>query len=856
MWNNVSHIILRQRVWVLVVLTAITGFLASNLPYNEVSYDLSRLLPVGDSTSIVFKDFKETFGANDNVYLVSTEDSNFYHLDKFQQFYDFTLDIEGTESVDTVFSFANFGYLKKDLESHSFKIESVFQGRPTTQAQIDSALIKLHNQPFYERILYVPETNISLMAISLNADSMMSVRRNKYVLAISDKINDFSIKSGIKFKYSGMPYIRAKLSSQVEAEILLFIGLAFLLTALLLYFFLRAPRAVFVSLLVVAVAVVWLFGSLGFLSRLSDWGYTGSLEFNINILTSLVPPLVIVIGIPNCIFLINKYFDEFRDHKNQALALKRVIQKIGGATFMTNITTASGFATFIFASSDILKEFGIVASISILGVFILSILLLPIIYSYLSPPKEKHYKHLDYKWTNALIDWFVDVCTGYRATVYVVLIFIAGVAGFGLSQLDNDALVVDDIPDDHPVMVDLKYYEGKFDGVIPFEIIINTNVGKKIIVEFSDSVDVSVLKEIKYLSAVKPQGNNQFELYTNTNSEITEILQDNIGNRRINSISYQNLTKKGKGLKLKTLKKVQKLYDLIATYTVFSKPISMVDVIKYSKQAYYNGDKREYDLPINIELGGIFTYASKSKNGSADMLKTFLSKDRSKLRVSLQMKDVGTNRTKALMAELRPKIEKIFSPKKFDFSFTGIGVIVAKGVETLISNLIMSLVLTVIIISLLMGFMFRNIRMVIISLLPNILPLFITAAIMGYLGINLKPSTILVFSIAFGISIDDTIHFLVKYRQELAENGGDIKTSVLKSLRETGLSMFYTSMVLFFGFGIFVASEFGGTVALGVLVALTLLVAMLSNLILLPCLLLTLDKLITIKALNNQSESN
>lgn len=781
MWNNVSHIILRNRLWVLAMLIAMTGFLASNLSYVKVSYDLTRLLPVGDSTSIVFREFKETFGANDNVYLISTEDTSFYELEKFQKYYDFSQNLQGEPAVDSVFSFANFGYLKLDKESHAFKLEKALKQRPKSQEEIDDALDLLHDQPFYERILYLPESNISLIAITLNADSLATVRRNKYVLSLNDKIESFSKEVDIKFNYSGMPYIRAKLSSQVKDEILLFIGLAFFLTALLLYFFLRAPRAVLVSLLVVAVGVVWLFGSLGLLHRLADAGMFGSLKFNVNVLTSLVPPLVIVIGIPNCIFLINKYFDEYRDHKNQALALKRVIQKIGGATFMTNVTTASGFATFVFASSDILKEFGVVASISIMGVFILSILLLPIIYSYLSPPSEKHYKHLDYKWTNALIEWFVNVCTNYRGTVYVVMIFIAGTAGFGLSQLDNDALVVDDMPDDHPVMVDLKYYESQFNGVVPFEIIIKTN-------------------------------------------------------------------KKGQALKTKTLKKVQRLYDLLETYDEFSRPLSMLDILKYSKQALWGGDKKEYKVPLRNEIGFIYRYANKSKDQSSDMLNAFISPDKSQLRISLQMKDVGTNRTKELMADLNGKISKIFKPDRYSFSFTGIGVIVAKGVETLISNLVMSLFLTVVIISVLMGVMFKNIRMVAISLLPNILPLFITAAIMGYAGINLKPSTILVFSIAFGISIDDTIHFLVKYRQELAENNGAIKKSVLKALRETGLSMFYTSVVLFFGFGIFVASEFGGTVALGVLVALTLLVAMLSNLILLPCLLLTLDKLITIKA--------
>ena len=106
----------------------------------------------------------------------------------------------------------------------------------------------------------------------------------------------------------------------------------------------------------------------------------------------------------------------------------------------------------------------------------------------------------------------------------------------------------------------------------------------------------------------------------------------------------------------------------------------------------------------------------------------------------------------------------------------------------------------------------------------------------------IKPSTILVFSIAFGISVDDTIHFLAKYRQELKANNWKIKRSVYAALRETGVSMFYTSIVLFFGFSVFMISSFGGTVALGGLVSATLLFAMLSNLLLLPSMLLSLEK--------------
>ncbi len=875
MWSNIAHIILRQRLMLIITVAVCTIFFAGNIPYNQVSYDLSRLLPVGDSTATIFEDFKKKYGANDNVYLVSTEDPALFELENFGLFYDFTKELQKLPAVDSVFSVANFGYLKKDKVAEKFYLETVFKKKPTRQSQIDSALVLLKNQPFYERILYLSyqgtdtitsvddngkntikivdaKKDLSIISISLDADSLKTTKRNIYVLSVAKKIDEFSKKTGVKFTYSGMPYIRSKLSTQVEKEIKLFIGLAIGLTALLLYFFLKAPRAVLVSLLVVSVAVVWLLGSIGFLARLSDWGYTGTLNFRINVLTSLLPPLVIVIGIPNCIFLLNKYFGEYKEHKNQAKALTRVIEKIGGATFMTNATTASGFATFIFASSDILKEFGIVASISIMSVFILSLLLLPIIYSYISPPKEKHYKHLDYEWSAKLINWFVNVCSNYRGTVYVLTIAIALLAGYGMSLINNNALVVDDIPDDNPVMIDLKYYEKAFNGVIPFEILINTNISKVAEVEFTDSVPQSLLKDLQYISSVKYLGSNRYELFIKTGKNITSNIEEVLDSQGISSISYKKVKKRGKALKLSTLKKVDKLYDVLKHYKELSRPLSVLDVIKYSKQTYYNGNPDEYAIPIRNEIGFISKYASGAKKESNKLLRAFLTEDKSELRISMQMKDIGTKRTAVLLEKLREDVDEIFNPNKYSVAFTGVGVIVTKGVDALVSNLIMSLLLTVLIIAVLMAFMFRNVRMVFISLLPNILPLFITAAIMGYCGINIKPSTILVFSIAFGISVDDTIHFLAKYRQELSDNNGEIRVSVLSALRETGISMFYTSVVLFFGFGIFVASDFGGTVALGLLVSLTLLIAMLSNLILLPCLLLSLDKLISVKTDENQ----
>lgn len=773
MWQGLARFILRNRLAILITLGVITVFMAIQVPKNEVSYDLTNLLPKTDSTAYEFEKFRKDYGANDNVYLIATEDSSIFQIEKFLKLKAFTDGLLKMNGVDSVYGITNFKYLRKNKRERRFELAEPLDRPIANQDDLDSLQLLIYDQPFYENILYIKDKGVHLMAIVLNADSLFSVNRNQYILSISKEIDAFSAESGIKFTYSGMPYIRAKLSSEVEDEIFIFLGLAALLTAIIMYLFLRSHRAVLVSLLVVLVAVIWSFGIVVLLG------------YKITILIGLIPPLVIVIGIPNCIFLLNRYFIEYKSHQNQAKSLTRVIRKTGNATLLTNATTALGFATFALTPSLMLQEFGKVAALSILSVFVLSVLIVPTLYSYLKPPSKKHYRHLEKRWIQGLIDGFTNITLNYRGTVYLVTIALAGLSGYGLSKLNNNALIVDDIPNNHPVKVDLKYFESKFDGVVPFEIIID-------------------------------------------------------------------LEKKGKAIRLSTLNKLEELYEVIDEYEEFSKPVSMLDVFKYSKQAFYNGDPEEYKVPLRNEMGFIYDYASRSNSGSEDLLRSFMNEDKSELRISLQMVDVGTKRTKVLMAELDQEINKIFNPDKHHHTYTGISVIVAKGVDMLVSNLIFTLLLAIGLISLLMAVMFRNFRMVIISIIPNLLPLLFTASIMGYFGINIKPSTILVFSIAFGISVDDTIHFLAKYRQELAYYNGNIKKAVIKALKETGLSMFYTSIVLFFGFGIFVTSSFGGTQALGMLVALTLLVAMLSNLILLPSLLLSLDKLITVKAASKE----
>ena len=515
------------------------------------------------------------------------------------------------------------------------------------------------------------------------------------------------------------------------------------------------------------IGVVWAFGFIGW------FGY------EITVLSALIPPLIIVIGVPNAVFLINKYQQEIKKHGQQAKALQRVITKIGNATLMTNITTASGFATFVFVDSKLLREFGILASVNIISIFVLALLIVPVLYSFMPLPKKKHLSHLETKWIENVVNWMEKMVKHRRITVYIATVIIIITSIIGVYKIRVSGSLIEDMPKSMEFYKDIKFFEKEFGGIMPLEILIDT--------------------------------------------------------------------KKDKGvMKLSVLKKMDKINEAIASFPELSKPISVVNLVKYSKQAYYKGNPKYYQLPTGQEQGYIFAY-TKNSNSDASMLKTFVDSTGRYARITTFMKDIGTDKMDIIQKRLKTVIDKEFPSEKYSVSLTGKALVFIKGTNFLITNLVISLSLAILLIALFMAWMFRSPQMILISLIPNILPLLITAGLMGYFNIPIKPSTILVFSIAFGISVDDTIHFLAKYRQELLASKWKVKSSVYAALRETGVSMFYTSIVLFFGFLVFTLSSFGGTIALGGLVSVTLLLAMVSNLILLPSLLLTFEKKIANK---------
>src|SRR5690554_2664405 len=774
MWEKFSSFILRQRYFILAMLILVTTFFGYHAQKVKMSYELAQVLPKSDSTLKVFDDFKEMFGQEGSIMVIGVKDSNLYQLYNFNAWLALSKTLKEIEGVDKVMSIHSIFKLSKNTEEKRFEPQMLFEKSPTTQAELDSLLKEVYALPFFEGFIYSNDHKSTLMALTVDKKYLDSKDRGILMEHILEPVEAFEAATNLRVRYSGMPYIRAYNTTKISGEIETFILLAILITATILLLFFRSFKAMFFSILVVLVGVVW------------SVGIQVLFGFEITILTGLIPPLIIVIGIPNCIFILNKYHQEYKGHGNQILALIRVIRKIGNAIFLTNTTTALGFGTFMFTNSSILIEFGIIATLGITSVFIISITLLPILLSFQAPPKERHTKHLERQWVHLVVNQLVTIITSHRKVVFLVAITFILVSIYGTTLMKTTGNIADDLPRHDPVYLDLLFFEDNFNGVLPFEITIDTK-------------------------------------------------------------------QKGGATKLHNLEKVDKLQGLLAEYQEFSNPLSLVEGLKFAKQSYYGSNPSRYELFNRQEQSFIAPYITSDDNSAQEMLNSYLDSNRQVIRVTAQMADVGTTRMSEILNSLKSRVDSIFPTDKYDVHYTGTSVVWLKGTDYLVRNLLLSLSIAIVLIALIMSLLFYSLRMVFVSLIPNLLPLLFTAGIMGYFGISIKPSTILIFSIAFGISVDDTIHYLAKYRQELNKHSLNLREACLLALRETGVSMIYTSIVLLFGFGVFTASDFAGTIALGLLVSITLLVAMASNLILLPSLLLSFDHSLTTKPFKSET---
>ena len=764
MWDKIADYILKHRVLNLTIAALLMLFLGLKAFNMKIGHNMANTLPESDTTMVVYRQFLEKYGQDGRSIFVGMYDENLFTLEHFKDYYDLNAKIREITGVTECLSVTRVYNLKKNDSIKKFELTQVVKQRPETQAEVDAIREEIMSLTMYDGLLFNSEKHSTTMLISLEDEYVNSKKRTELVSSLKQLINNYGKAHNIEMRISGMPYIREVTTQKMVKEIVGFTVLAIFVAGLILYLFFRSWRPLVSVVTIVLLSVIYMFGIMVLL------------DFDVTILTGVLPPLLIIIGVENSIFMLNKYHREYNVCHDKMQALHNVIVRIGPANFLTNVTTAVSFASFIITRNVLLVPFGILASVCIMLTYVMTMVLLPTFFSYQKKPEGKLVNYMNNPNINYIMEKVSAFVLSKKRVVYAVLAVLLTLCVIGAMRMTTSGRVVDDIAKNDKLYKDIMFFEDNVGGVMPFEISIDTR---------------------------KPKG----------------VMNANF------------------------IRKVQQLQDTLALYPEFSRPLSIAEVVKFARQGFFNGDRKQYKVPSNNEFGFIMKYMPETKGGELPKIVTqYIDSQMQSTRVSVQMANVTTPEIDNISKSLKPQIDKIFPKEKYDVVMTGSAMVTLQGTNYLIVNLSHSLLLAFIVIALLMAITFHKFKMVIISLIPNLIPLLFTAGVMGFCGIPLKMSTILVFSIALGISVDNTIHYLARYRLQMKINNNDIKKSVMAAILETGPSMIYSASVLICGFLIFAFSSFGGTKIVGFLVPFTLLIALITNILVLPALVLTFNR--------------
>jgi len=766
MWQSLGQSILKYRLFLLLILLGLTSFMVYHASRVELSYEFARAIPTDHPKYKDYQEFRKKFGEDGNLFVIGIRTNQFFAEKIFNNYILLQKELKKINGVEDIISVPSAINLVKDSVSEKLKALPIFRDTILLKAEIDSSKNIFLSLPFYKTLLYNPQTNAWLMGVRINKAIMNSKKRIGVVQSVTDKAKDFGKTNDLEIYLSGLPLIRTEMATRIANEMRWFLLASVVLSALILLLFFRSVGTMLLSLAVVITGVVWSLGTIHLLN------------YKITLLTALIPPLVVVIGIPNCIYFLNKYHTAFNDTSDKKKSLVEMIGRMGVVMFFCNLSAAIGFAVFALTRSDVLKEFGVVAGSNIMLLFFISLILIPVMLSYMPAPNSRHTKYLDSptlnRWLNKLEYWSLN----HRKFIYSVTFIIVIIAIAGIFKLQSVGYIVDDLPRSDKMYTDLKFFEKNFKGVMPLEIIVGTKYGVS-----------------------KPFSN---------------------------------------------LEKIDTLSQYISSMPDIARPLSIIEGLKFAKQALFEGDSNNYSMPTAADLPALKEYlafktdTASSKNSFSKLVSSFMDSSKHEARISVNMADVGSKRLPNILDSIQSKSNELFGDtSKYKVTLTGTSVTFLEGSDFIIHGLKESIMWAFLLIALCMLYLFRSLRILICSLIPNIIPLLITAGVMGWMGVHLKPSTVLIFSVALGIAIDVTIRFLVNYKQELPLHDHNLEKTVIETIHGTGISIIYTSLVLTAGFIIFCFSGFGGTKALGWLTSLTLITATLTNLILLPAILIS-----------------
>ena len=588
MWLRIGKFILRFRFILLFLLLAVTGVMGYWASKMELSYDFARAIPTDNPKYQAYQEFRKKFGEDGNLLVIGIQTDSLFQQPVFQRYVQLQQDLKKVKGVEDVLSVPSAINLAKDSATEKLRAVPVFSNPPSSQAELDSSATVFQNLPFYRGLLYNPATHAFMMAVRINKDVLNSGKRVALVKQINKLADQFAADSHQEVYLSGLPLIRTELSVRIVGEMRWFLVVSVVLSALILLLFFRSVGSTLLSLAVVIMGVIWSLGTMYLF------------QYKITLLTGLIPPLLVVIGIPNCIYFLNKFHTAYGETGEKRKALETMVGKMGIVTLFCNLAAGIGFAVFALTRSQILKEFGVVAGINIMALFVISLILIPSILSLLPAPKSRHTKYLDNPRLNRWLDRLERWSLNHRKLIYIATVVIVAVSIVGIGRLKSVGYIVDDLPKSDRIYTDLKFFEKNFKGVMPLEIVVTTKSKAGII------RDLKALNKMDTLSG-----------FIASMPELARPLSITEGLKFAKQAFFEGDT---------------------ASYTM----------------------PGEFDLPAMAQYLKFRSDSGEEKNSFSKLVSTFVDSSRMESRISVSMADVGSKRLPEILTAIDNRANQLF----------------------------------------------------------------------------------------------------------------------------------------------------------------------------------------------------
>ena len=744
-WKFVAGLNPKYVLVFLVIFLPLSVYFTLQLKF---SYDYEDFFPKGDPDLDFYYTFRDQFEHDDNFLLVGLKPKEGILNTKFLTSVDSaTNKIQRSDYAERVYSIANFRYfIKSPFGFIDYPALHIYE--PEKYA-VDSGRIKLDERISGKLI----SDNFTTTVIFIKTDDTLSQQES--VLFIDD-VKQSLQESGISdYHLLGKSNFQVELVKLQRKEFFLYSMLSVLLVAVVTYLLFRKIWAVLISMTTVAISLIIFTGILGF-SQIEQ-----------NVMSTLFPIVIIIIGISDAIHFLGKYIIELRKNNKREIALFKTLSDIGFATLLTAVTSAIGFLTMLTSNVPPIRFFGVLSALGVLLVYIVVLFLIsPLLKLFTLKQLDKFGYAGENKW-GGIVEIIYNSGKNHTRKMLTISAVILLIFTYGMTQITTDIHLEAGMPKNAKITEDFHFFEENFNGFRPFEIAAVAQNNYVI----SDPV---VLREIEKVEAFVKQ------------QEIINGLQ------------------------------------------------SITMVYKSLNRAYNGDNPAEYKLPEDENMFSI--YDRDLKRVKLSELNILISEDKKYGRISGFLSDAGTDSIRVVQKKINEFITQNTNPEIVDFKITGTGIIFDKNTEYLRNNIISGVLLAFLCIGIVMAFMFRNWKMVIISIIPNVIPLVVCAGIMGLLKIELDAPTSIIFGISYGIAVDDTIHFLSKFKIE-KQKGFSTEQAIRNTFQETGKAVFSMSVILFFGFMILLISPTAATFNIGLLTGITLFSAVWPDVYLLPYML-------------------